>query len=56
MAGKKQKPVRPDWDTYFMQIAQVVALEQLFAAAGRGGDRQGLPDYFHGLQRDAPRD
>lgn len=26
MAGKKQKPVRPDWDTYFMQIAQVVAL------------------------------
>lgn len=26
MAGEKQKPVRPDWDTYFMQIAQVVAL------------------------------
>lgn len=26
MAGEKQKLVRPDWDTYFMQIAQVVAL------------------------------
>ena len=26
MAGKTRKLKRPDWDSYFMQIAQVVAL------------------------------